>query len=107
MDNLIAGTVHDPHGYLGAHPTGDGTVIRTLRRGAQKVTAVIGDERVPLDAVHDDGVFEGLVPGTVSDYRLDVDGQLVDDPYRHLPTVGELDQYLIGEGRHERLWTVL
>jgi 1,4-alpha-glucan branching enzyme len=31
----------------------------------------------------------------------------VDDPYRWLPTVGEVDQHLIREGRHERLWTVL
>ncbi|NUT45896.1 MAG: 1,4-alpha-glucan branching protein GlgB, partial [Saccharothrix sp.] len=31
----------------------------------------------------------------------------VDDPYRWLPTVGELDLHLIGEGRHERLWDVL
>jgi 1,4-alpha-glucan branching enzyme len=32
---------------------------------------------------------------------------LQDDPYRHLPTVGELDLHLIAEGRHEQLWTVL
>ena len=31
----------------------------------------------------------------------------VDDPYRWLPTLGELDQHLIREGRHERLWEVL
>ena len=30
-----------------------------------------------------------------------------DDPYRHLPTLGEVDLHLIGEGRHEALWTVL
>src|SRR5690606_14275046 len=30
-----------------------------------------------------------------------------DDPYRYLPTVGELDQHLFREGRHETLWTVL
>ena len=30
-----------------------------------------------------------------------------DDPYRHLPTLGEFDLQLIAEGRHERLWTVL
>ncbi|HEU4422913.1 MAG TPA: 1,4-alpha-glucan branching protein GlgB, partial [Pilimelia sp.] len=35
------------------------------------------------------------------------DGQLTDDPYRFAPTVGEVDLHLIGEGRHERLWTVL
>ncbi len=32
---------------------------------------------------------------------------LVDDPYRHLPTLGEMDLYLIREGRHEELWRVL
>ena len=30
-----------------------------------------------------------------------------DDPYRYLPTLGEFDLYLIGEGRHEQLWHVL
>jgi 1,4-alpha-glucan branching enzyme len=30
-----------------------------------------------------------------------------DDPYRYLPTLGEMDLYLIGEGRHEQLWQVL
>ena len=31
----------------------------------------------------------------------------VDDPYRWLPTLGEIDLHLIGEGRHENLWDVL
>jgi 1,4-alpha-glucan branching enzyme len=51
------------------------------------------------------------VPGTVGDYRLEVRygtaAHVVDDPYRWLPTIGELDLHLIGEGRHERLWSVL
>ena len=41
------------------------------------------------------------------DYRVEVDGTAHDDPYRYLPTLGELDLHLIGEGRHERLWDVL
>jgi 1,4-alpha-glucan branching enzyme len=45
------------------------------------------------------------------DYLLEISYpgcvQTVDDPYRWLPTVGELDQHLIREGRHERLWEVL
>jgi 1,4-alpha-glucan branching enzyme len=32
---------------------------------------------------------------------------LTDDPYRHLPTLGEMDLHLISEGRHEQLWKVL
>ena len=48
----------------------------------------------------------------VPDYRLEVtyaDGPTltVDDPYRFLPTLGEMDLHLINEGRHEQLWEVL
>jgi 1,4-alpha-glucan branching enzyme len=47
----------------------------------------------------------------VPDYRLEVAvrraGRDVDDPYRFLPTLGEIDLHLIGEGRHEELWRVL
>ena len=107
FDALIAGAAHDPHGQLGAHPGKNATVIRTMRRGAHDVAAVVGDERTPLKRVHDEGIFEASLPGSVLDYRLEVDGGLVDDPYRFGPTIGELDLHLIGEGRHERLWSVL
>ncbi|MER7008723.1 1,4-alpha-glucan branching protein GlgB [Dactylosporangium sp. NPDC000555] len=111
FDDLIAGRAHDPHGVLGAHAQTRGdavtTVIRALRRGAGEVAAVAGGERHPMAQVHGDGVFEVEVPGVVDDYRIDADGTLTDDPYRHLPTLGELDLHLIREGRHERLWTVL
>ena len=48
----------------------------------------------------------------VPDYRLEVDygdgaACADDDPYRFLPTLGEIDLHLIGEGRHEELWKVL
>ena len=97
MDELIAGRVHDPHSVLGAHPSGGTTVVRTLRRGAADVSVGVGADRHPMKRVHDDGVFEAAVPGTVVDYRLDVDGTACDDPYRHPPTIGELDLHLIGE----------
>ena len=107
MNGVVAGDTHEPHAILGAHPTGTVTVIRTLRKGAEKVAVVVGDERTDMVKVHDAGVFAAEVPGTVTDYRLDVDGTTVDDPYRHLPTLGDLDLHLIGEGRHEKLWKVL
>ena len=107
MDELISGAPHDPHALLGAHPHDGQTVIRTLRRGAREVAVVVDGDRFPMHRVHDGGVFEATVPGTVLDYRIDVDGAEYDDPYRYPPTVGELDLHLIREGRHERLWTVL
>ena len=71
----------------------------------------VGGEGHPLVKVHDAGLFSGVVPGPPADYRLAVRyGErvdIVDDPYRWLPTLGEIDLHLIGEGRHERLWDVL
>ncbi|MER7459773.1 1,4-alpha-glucan branching protein GlgB [Micromonospora sp. NPDC126480] len=107
MDQLIAGQTHDPHAVLGAHPAGGRTTIRALRRGAGDVAVLVDGERHPMKRVHDGGVFEAVVPGEVLDYRVEVDGQPHDDPYRYPPTLGELDLHLIGEGRHERLWEVL
>ncbi|MFG1884798.1 1,4-alpha-glucan branching protein GlgB [Micromonospora sp. NPDC049102] len=107
MDQLITGVTHDPHALLGAHPADGSTTIRTMRRGAGDVALLVGDERHPMKRVHDLGVFEAQVEGTVLDYRVEVDGAAQDDPYRYPPTLGELDLHLIGEGRHERLWDVL
>jgi 1,4-alpha-glucan branching enzyme len=112
IDRLLGGAHHDPHSVLGAHPHSDGTVVRVLRPHADGVEVVReGGEGFPLVKVHDSGLFSGVVPGPPADYRLAVRyGErvdVVDDPYRWLPTLGEIDLHLIGEGRHERLWDVL
>jgi 1,4-alpha-glucan branching enzyme len=107
MNSVVSGDTHDPHAILGAHPAGDRTIIRTLRKGAEKVMVIADGERAEMVKVHPEGIFAAELPGTVLDYRLDVDGTECDDPYRHLPTLGELDMHLIGEGRHEKLWEVL
>ena len=121
IERLVAGQHHDPHSVLGAHPApsegpvAEGTVIRALRPLATSVVAVMPDgSRYPMTHRHL-GVFEVMVPAeqeSVLDYRLEVayvtgDPQLQDDPYRHLPTLGEFDLHLIGEGRHEQLWHAL
>ncbi len=112
LNRLVDGAHHDPHSLLGAHPTADGrTVIRTLRPEASRVTAVVDGVRTPLEPLHGGGVFGGVVDGAPTDYRLEVvygqESFTVDDPYRWLPTLGEVDLHLIGEGRHENLWQVL
>jgi len=108
---VAAGAYYDPHTVLGPH-VGDGSVtIRSLRPLADSVTVVTADGR--FEAKHElDGIWCALLPTpAVPDYRLEVvyDGwaTTVDDPYRFLPTVQELDRYLVREGRHEQLWQVL
>ncbi|MET0702261.1 MAG: 1,4-alpha-glucan branching protein GlgB [Mycobacterium sp.] len=112
---LIDGVHHDPHSILGAHEYTDHTVIRAYRPHAVEVVAVVGEERYPLQHV-DSGLFAVALPFVnLIDYRLDVSygsGEdvhtlTVADGYRFLPTLGEIDLHLFGEGRHERLWEVL
>ncbi|POX39309.1 hypothetical protein C3488_39380, partial [Streptomyces sp. Ru72] len=110
-ERLLAGTHHDPHSVLGAHPVPDGMVFRAMRPCALSVTVVIGDAWAEL---HDDGdgFFSALLPvRDVPDHRLLVayadTVQETDDPYRFLPALGEFDLHLIGEGRHEELWKAL
>ena len=111
VDRLVGGTSHDPHALLGAHVVDGQVLLRTLRPNARRVFALVGDDRVEYLHVRG-GVWEAVLPGEeVPDYRVEVDhgqGPHVDDePYRWLPTVGEVDRHLISEGRHENLWQVL
>ena len=110
---VAAGAHHNPHAVLGAHPYQDAVTVRTLRPLAKEVAVVVADgTRYPL--THErDGIWVGALPlPDVTDYRVAVtyDGvgeSIVDDPYRFLPGVGEIDLHLINEGRHEQLWQVL
>ncbi len=108
---VAAGVAYDPHAVLGPHLGAGSVTIRAVRPLADSVVVVAPDRVAP--ARHEqDGVWVAVLPGAeVPDYRLDVTYAGVttrqDDPYRFLPTVGELDRHLIREGRHERLWTVL
>src|SRR5579875_1011135 len=123
FDRVLAGTHYDPHSVLGAHPGDSGVTVRALRPLATSVAVLLPDgRRFGMEHVHG-GIFAVLLradvagPGQGRDYRIAVsypDGRngqgtetVADDPYRHRPTLGEMDLHLIGEGRHEELWRVL
>ncbi|MFF1276848.1 1,4-alpha-glucan branching enzyme [Streptomyces marokkonensis] len=109
---LLAGAHHDPHALLGAHPVPGGTAFRALRPFAREVSVVVGGERTPLVS-EGDGLFSAVLPlDAIPAYTLAVayegdEPVETHDPYRFLPALGELDLHLIGEGRHEELWTAL
>jgi 1,4-alpha-glucan branching enzyme len=111
IDRLVDGAHHSPHAVLGGHPHDGAVTIRVLRPMAKEVVVVTPEGRHPMTHEHR-GVWVVVLPTTtVPAYTIDVDyGQGVipsDDPYRFLPTLGELDLHLIGEGRHEELWKTL
>jgi 1,4-alpha-glucan branching enzyme len=114
LASIANGSHHGPHDVLGIHPHNNGFVIRTLKPLAKKVVAEIsGGQLLELNHLHH-GIWQGFLEAkTLPDYRIittfEAEAQTwkVDDPYRHLPTIGELDLHLISEGRHEELWKVL
>jgi len=116
LDLLIRGEHGHPHGVLGPHVHDGHVTVRVLKPLASSVSVTYAGTSVPLAHEHG-GVWVGVLPDAsagepqVPDYRLavayDADPLVLDDPFRYLPTLGEIDLHLINEGRHEQLWEVL
>jgi 1,4-alpha-glucan branching enzyme len=111
FDRLVDGWHHDPHAVLGPHQHDQNVDIRVLRPSAEAVWVVTGTERHQMTHLHRGVWHIALTSNTIPDYRVDAqyDGAIIpgDDPYRFLPTLGDFDLHLLGEGRHEQLWQVL
>jgi 1,4-alpha-glucan branching enzyme len=115
LAQLAAGTHADPHHLLGAHPLDGGVVIRALHPEAVAAECLPEDGRaVAMTPQGRSGVFTVVLEGRTLPlryrYRFRFAGGGTweqDDPYRFLPSVGDVDIYLISEGTHRALWRVL
>jgi 1,4-alpha-glucan branching enzyme len=109
---IASGSHPRPHDHLGQRQEGKRFVLRALRPLAESVTAVLADgTRVPLEHVGE-GVWEGSYDAPGQAYQLNAayaggPNWIADDPYRFVPSVGDVDRHLWGEGRHEQIWHVL
>jgi len=109
---IVGGYHPQPHATLGQHPVDGGFVIRAVRPLALTVTAIRADgSRILLSHV-DQGLWQGFAGGKGQAYTLEATYEnapswTTDDPYRFVPSVGEVDLYLWGQGRHEQLWDML
>ncbi|MEW6581436.1 MAG: 1,4-alpha-glucan branching protein GlgB [Actinomycetota bacterium] len=108
---LLAERLHaDPHRVLGIHDDGGGWVARAWRPGAAAVRWVPEHgAAVPMDRVDDLGLFAVTLPDRPGRYLVETTWsggglELERDAYAFLPTLGELDLYLVGEGSHRQLW---
>ncbi len=110
---IAEGRHPQPHSVLGQHElSGGGWVIRARRPLATSVTAIRANgTRIALrHSAH--GIWEGHARGRGQSYTLETTYEtgpdwLSEDPYRFVPSIGEIDLYLFGEGRHEKLWDAM
>ena len=117
---LLAGVHDSPHSILGAHPVaaGDepGVVIRAWHPVATGVDCIPDGgegEAVAMQRV-EGGLFAVFLPRATMPIRYRLRFQFAggstwerDDPYRFLPTIGDIDLHLFNEGTHQRLWEML
>ncbi|MHA6344845.1 1,4-alpha-glucan branching protein GlgB [Roseivivax sp. CAU 1761] len=112
LRRIAEGTCDDPFAILGPREVAGIRHVTAFDPNAETLLAVIGSTEHPLARVAGlRGIFHGPVPGS-EPYGLrgtDADGDSWDmeDVYRFSPVLGEIDEYLLGEGTHRRLWQAL
>jgi 1,4-alpha-glucan branching enzyme len=121
VTRLLRGEHSTPHAILGAHPATvggrKGVIVRTLVPDAEGAECVLADGRTfPLERRSEEtpDLYAAFIPDVSLPlaYRLRFhyrDGATWErgDPYRFLPTIGEVDLHLFNEGTHRRLWQML
>src|SRR6185503_11995267 len=120
LESLVNLQHRSPHQLLGMHPLGDGTgvVVRALIPDAAHIEAVPTHEKekpkIKLSRLHDSGLFEGTAKDASRVYAYDLlitdyQGRVrrTRDPYSFLPTLGEMDLYLFGQGNERRIYEKL
>jgi 1,4-alpha-glucan branching enzyme len=108
---IVTATHGDPFSFLGMHDDTHGVVVRAFLPNATRVRVThwtTGAVKGELARIQRDGLFAGVIAARGRfPYRLLVvsDGveQSIEDPYSFPPILGEMDVYLIAEGRHLRL----
>lgn len=120
LESLVQVRHRSPHQLLGMHPLGDGSgvVARAFLPDAAKVevapTHEAGKPRIQLKKIHESGVFEGLTKSAKRVYAYDLiitdhngEKRSTRDPYSFLPSLGETDLYLFGQGNELRIYEKL
>ncbi len=113
IEALLAGTHADPFSLLGIFDGPKGVFARALIRGADRVEAydLAGAPLGVLKRIDERGLFEGLVSGQRQPVRYRATGGGIEwwvaDAYSFGPVLGPLDDLLIAEGTHFRLFDKL
>ncbi len=112
IDSTIAEAIRSgqfgtPFDVLGRHPIEGGFAIRAHLGGAE--AAWVEDAQGgswPMEWSHGLLIAQGADLPEIYHFRVQGYGKewRLEDPYRFAPVLGEVDEYLISEGAHHRLW---
>jgi 1,4-alpha-glucan branching enzyme len=117
LARLAAGDHDEPHRILGAHAVESGgragAVVRAFHPDAEACELIVDGTVHPMTLLGG-GIFEAFVVGAAPPFAYRVAFRFPggatwerDEPYRFLPTLGEVDAHLFNEGTHRRLWQIL
>ncbi|HQS96138.1 MAG TPA: 1,4-alpha-glucan branching protein GlgB [Novosphingobium sp.] len=110
IEALLNGTHADPFSVLGIHEGPDGAFTRAVLPGAEEATAwsLSGKKLGKLTRVDGRGLFEGKLDGPRQPVRYACKAGahewLVTDAFSFGPVLGPLDDFLIAQGTHQRLF---
>ncbi|MCW1381392.1 1,4-alpha-glucan branching protein GlgB [Novosphingobium sp. KCTC 2891] len=110
IEALLEGTHSDPFSLLGIHEGPGGAFARAVLPGAEAAEAhsLAGTPLGTLTRIDPRGLFEGKVAGPRQPvkYRCSHGQHVwwVTDPYSFGPVLGPMDDFLIAEGTHHRLF---
>jgi len=123
IDKLMRSEHHDPFLILGLHIIGDKpsqAIVRTFQPHAEAVHLVVGEKKIPMYKMREDGLFELILPSNIYSgayddsftyrYELtlhDQTTQAINDPYRFLPQLSDFDAYLFNSGTHYKIYEKL
>jgi 1,4-alpha-glucan branching enzyme len=113
IEAILRGQHSDPFRILGPHKAASGVTGLSVFAPDAREIEVLGPKGKalgPLEMIHPEGFFHGTFRGRAKhfDYTLRCRTEGHDweriDPYAFGPVLGEMDEYLLAEGRHEELY---
>jgi len=110
LDALLEGRHPDPFSLLGTHAGPGGTFARVWIPGAESAEAfdLKGRRLGALTQTDKRGLFEGKILGAPTPVKYKARGYgaqwWVTDPYSFGPVLGPVDDFLIAQGAHWRLY---
>ncbi len=121
LQKIVHSEHNDPHHVLGMHEIDSYKkkclAVRVFIPQAKEVTLIELSEKkktYKFEKIHLDGFFECVLKTRTKrfKYQLQVTGYddntwVMEDPYRFMPTISEMDMYLFGEGNHYEIYNKL